>query len=58
VCRRLRANATTILIPQCSDEVAVLLGHDDPDITREFYIHKASMAPNLTAHLEKFGPPC
>lgn len=32
------------------------LGHDDSDITRDFYVHKALVAPDLTAHLEEFRP--
>lgn len=32
------------------------LGHEDSAITRDFYVHKASVAPDLTVHLEKFRP--
>ena len=31
------------------------LGHDS-DITRDFDVHKATVAPDLTPHLEKFRP--
>jgi integrase len=32
------------------------LGHEDSDITRDFYVHKALVAPDLTTYLEKFRP--
>jgi integrase len=32
------------------------LGHDSEDITRDFYIHKAALAPDLSRHLEQFRP--
>lgn len=55
--RTFRRSVATLIEREAGVEAAqAQLGHDDPDITREFYIHKASVAPNLTAHLEKFGP--
>jgi len=32
------------------------LGHDSEDITRDFYVHKAALAPDLTRYLEQFRP--
>ena len=32
------------------------LGHEDSDVTRDFYVHKSSVAPDLSAHLEQFRP--
>ena len=32
------------------------LGHDSEDITRDLYVHKAALAPDLTRHLEQFRP--
>ncbi|TGN65001.1 site-specific integrase [Nocardioides eburneiflavus] len=38
------------------DAAQAQLGHEDSDITRDFYVHKAKVAPDLTVHLEKFRP--
>ena len=38
------------------DAAQAQLGHEDSDITRDFYVHKATVAPDLTVHLEKFRP--
>lgn len=38
------------------DAAQAQLGHEDSDITRDYYVHKASIAPDLTVHLEKFRP--
>jgi hypothetical protein len=32
------------------------LGHEDSDVTRTHYVHKASVAPDLTWLLERFRP--
>jgi len=38
------------------EAVQAQLGHEDSDITGDYYVHNASMAPDLTAHPEKFRP--
>lgn len=38
------------------DAAQAQLGHEDSDITRDFYVHKSKVAPDLTVHLEKFRP--
>ncbi|WP_459974225.1 tyrosine-type recombinase/integrase [Nocardioides pyridinolyticus] len=38
------------------DAAQAQFGHEDSDITRDFYVHKATVAPDLTVHLEKFRP--
>ncbi|MQW75379.1 tyrosine-type recombinase/integrase [Nocardioides sp. dk4132] len=38
------------------DAAQAQLGHEDSDITRDFYIHKFKVAPDLTVHLERFRP--
>lgn len=32
------------------------LGHEHSDITRDFYVGKAPMPPDLTVRLERFRP--
>jgi integrase len=52
-----RKSVATLIDREVGIEAAqAQLGHDDSDITREFYVHKALVAPDLTAHLEKFRP--
>lgn len=38
------------------DAAQAQLGHEDSSITRDFYIHKSKVAPDLTRYLEKFRP--
>lgn len=38
------------------DAAQAQLGHEDSDITRDFYVYKSKVAPDLTVHLEKFRP--
>jgi len=48
-----RRSVATLIDREVGIEAAqAQLGHDDIDITRDFYIHKASVAPDLTTHLE------
>ncbi|MFZ2012787.1 MAG: tyrosine-type recombinase/integrase [Nocardioides sp.] len=52
-----RRSVATLIDREVGIEAAkAQLGHDDSDITRDFYVHKASVAPDLTLHLEKFRP--
>ena len=38
------------------DAAQAQLGHEDSGITRDFYVHKSKLAPDLSVHLEKFRP--
>lgn len=52
-----RRSVATLIDREVGLEAAqAQLGHEDCDITRDHYIHKASVAPDLTVHLEKFRP--
>lgn len=52
-----RKSVATLIDREVGIEAAqAQLGHESSDITRDFYVHKASVAPDLTAHLEKFRP--
>jgi integrase len=52
-----RRSVATLIDREVGIEAAqAQLGHEDSDITRDFYVHKASVAPDLTTHLEKFRP--
>jgi integrase len=52
-----RKSVATLIDREVGIEAAqAQLGHDDSDITRDFYVHKASVAPDLTMYLEKFRP--
>jgi integrase len=52
-----RRSVATLIDREAGIEAAqAQLGHDDSNVTRDFYVHKASVAPDLTAHLEKFRP--
>jgi integrase len=52
-----RRSVATLIDREVGIEAAqAQLGHDDSDITRDFYVHKASVAPDLTVHLERFRP--
>lgn len=53
----LRRSVATLIDREIGLEAAqAQLGHDNSGITRDFYVHKASVAPDLTAQLEKFRP--
>ena len=52
-----RKSVATLIDREVGIEAAqAQLGHEDSDITRDFYVHKASVAPDLTRYLEKFRP--
>ncbi|HEX5088116.1 MAG TPA: site-specific integrase [Nocardioides sp.] len=52
-----RRSVATLIDREVGLEAAqAQLGHEDSDITRDYYVHKASVAPDLTAQLEKFRP--
>lgn len=52
-----RRSVATLIDREVGIEAAqAQLGHDDSSITRDFYVHKASVAPDLTVYLEKFRP--
>lgn len=38
------------------DAAPAQLGHEDGDITHDFYVHKSKVAPDLSVRLEKFRP--
>ncbi len=50
-----RRSVATLIDREVGIEAAqAQLGHDDSAITRDFYVHKASVAPDLSRQLEKF----
>jgi len=52
-----RRSVATLIDREVGIEAAqAQLGHEDSDITRDYYVHKALVAPDLTVHLEKFRP--
>ncbi|MCZ4499726.1 MAG: Site-specific integrase [Marmoricola sp.] len=51
-----RSVATHIDRTVNEDAASVQLGHANTDVTRTFYINKATEAPDLTEHLEAFRP--
>ena len=52
--RTFRRSVATLIEREAGvDAAQAQLGHEDPHITREFDIHKASLAPNLTAHWQQ-----
>lgn len=52
-----RRSVATLIDREVGIEAArAQLGHEDSDITRDFYVHEASLAPDLTVHLERFRP--
>ncbi|BBX35986.1 integrase family protein [Mycolicibacterium mageritense DSM 44476 = CIP 104973] len=48
--------ATAIEREHGAEAAAAQLGHGSPDITRKFYIDRATEAPDNTAALDKFAP--
>ena len=52
-----RRSVATLIDREVGLEAAqAQLRHDDSDITRDFYVHEATVAPDLTPYLEKFWP--
>lgn len=52
-----RRSVATLIDREVGIEAAqAQLGHEDSGITRDFYVHKATVAPDLTVFLEKFRP--